>query len=536
MNAARSLISTTSIAAMLLVLPQLGMAQGRSDAAKAPPIPCVKLAERYQAQDAQLQAERVMITSAQMVAAIPNGSATTPAYCDVRGTISGNIQFALQLPARWNGRFQMVGNGGKAGNLELSDMAAALKLGYAAASTNTGHDNSVAGEGGAQFGNDAIFGKEREIDFGYRAVHLTAVAAKEIVEAHYPKPIAYSYWNGCSTGGRQGLMEAQRYPGDFDGYAIGSPVYNYSGQQMTAPAVLQPLYRKLPATAPEDGPILSPAKRDMVGQAVYARCDAIDGLVDGQLRNPLACDFDPARDIPSCSAGSDENCLTNAELTALQAVYAGKPPYVPPMPVGSENTPGGWSTWVLPNSRGGNPGTPLLHPIMVDAFEYLMFNPDKPGFDYLTQFDWDIHPHQMTEAEQIYNATDPDLRDFIDSGRKVIMYHGWGDAGANPLRSIHYRQAVAGMVGEGYLDQFLKLYMVPGMGHCGGGQGHSEIDWLTPLVNWVEKGQQPEEVVGAVGTSTRPHCPYPEEAVYDGTGDPNQAASFSCQLPQAPAI
>jgi tannase/feruloyl esterase len=421
-----------------------GVALSFSALGKNHSIACADLATAYRAPD-------VVISSATLVAEVTTGPSAAPEHCDVRGTIRGNIKFALFLPAAWNERFQMVGNGGKAGSISIGDMLSALRLGFASSSTDTGHDASLPAEGGARFGNDSVFGKEREIDFGWRAVHLAAVASKDIIASYYPGKLRYSYWNGCSTGGRQGLMEAQRFPEDFDGYAVGAPVYNYTGQQMTAPAMLRPLYGRLPPLSAADAPVISPAKRDMIGNVVYnglgdyRGCDALDGLVDGQIRNPLKCDFDPARHIPACSPASGSACLTPAELAALQEIYAGKEPFVPGVPAGSENIPGGWSTWILPNANSrGIPGTPQLHSVIADAFEWLMFDPDRPGFTYLTQWDWNLHPFQMQLAEQIYNATDPDLSDVMRSGRKILMYHGFGDPGANPVRSIRYRQAVIG--------------------------------------------------------------------------------------------
>ena len=524
-------MSTSAARAAGLALLSLAVSQA---ATSQEPVACADLAARYQAGDVQ-------ITSATEVPEILTGPSAAPAHCDVRGAISDNIKFALFLPVQWNGRFQMVGNGGKAGSIGIGDMRTALRLGYAASSTDTGHDNAIQAEGGARFGNDAVFGKEREIDFGWHAVHLTAHTSKDIIAKHYASKPSYSYWNGCSTGGRQGLMEAQRFPDDFDGYIVGAPVYDYTGQQMTAPAYLRALYTRIPPRAgfPADGPVVSAAKRNMIGAAVYSRCDALDGLTDGQLRNPLKCDFDPAVHIPVCSESSGPNCLTPNELAALQEIYVGKEPFVPGVPFGSENINGGWSTWILPNSATG---TPQLHSVIADAFEWLMFTPDRPGYDYLANWDWNVEPFQMQVAERIYNATDPDLRRVLRRNSKILMYHGWGDPGANPVRSIRYRQAVVDFMGrqakqagrgEEITDSFLKLYLVPGMAHCGGGVGHANVDWLTPLVGWVEHGVAPHGIVGSRTvsgtTSTRPHCPYPEEAVYDGVGNANDAASFSCQ-------
>jgi feruloyl esterase len=531
--------------AMIVVLlgtPQANAGDDKDRKRRKDPIPCAELATRYQAKD-------VVITSSTVVPEVTTGGNAAPEHCDVRGTISDNIKFALFLPAAWNERFQMVGNGGKAGSISLGDMRTALRLGYASSSTDTGHDNAIPAESGSGFGNDALFGKEREIDFGWRAVHLTALVSKDVIAAHYPKKLRYSYWNGCSTGGRQGLMEAQRFPDDFDGYLVGAPVYDYTGQQMSAPAMLRPLYSRIPPLSPTDGPVISSTKRDMIGNVIYnglgefKGCDALDGVVDGQIRNPLKCDFDPARHIPICSETSGSTCLTPNELAALQEIYAGKEPFVPGMPRGSENIPGGWSSWIVPNSPTG---TPLLHNVIADAFEWLMFDPDRPGFNYLTEWDWNVHPFQMEGAKQIYNATDPNLFDILLRGKKIIMYHGWGDPGANPIRSIRYRESVVDslarklhlgqklrFIAENATDQFLKLYLVPGMAHCGGGVGHSTVDWLSPLVDWVEHRTAPRGIIGSRGTSTRPHCPYPQEAVWTGAGSTDDAANFVCKRDRA---
>ncbi|HEX2545429.1 MAG TPA: tannase/feruloyl esterase family alpha/beta hydrolase [Ramlibacter sp.] len=489
-------------------------------------VPCTTLATQYQSSDPALQ-----VTSAREVAA----AGTLPAYCDVRGTIKGNVKFAVYMPKQWNGRFQMVGNGGKAGVISFSAMEAAIREGYAASSTDTGHDNAITAQAGARFGYDAEFGDEREIDFGWRAVHLTAVASKEIISAHYPSKIQYSYWNGCSTGGRQGLMEAQRFPEDFDGYIVGAPVYNYTRQQLSAPALLSALYPNGLAA----GPALSPAKRDLIGNIVYngnggnyAGCDALDGVKDGQIRNPLACKFDPAVHVPACGANDGPNCLTATELRAVQGVYAGRPEHgILPLPAGTETTDGGWGTWLLvPTGR-----TPQLHLVMVDAFQYLLFQPDRPTFNYLRDFDWNTHPAQMDKAKQMYNATNPDLSAIAKTGKKIIMYHGWADPGVNPMGTIEYKNAVnAHFAGDTtYVDRFMKLYMVPGLGHCSGGPGHTDVNWMSAITSWVENGQAPQGIVGTKpGTaSTRPHCPYPTEAVYNGTGSVDAASSYTCRQP-----
>ena len=497
------------------------------------PISCERLAFEYGAKDLVLSSSiRVPATS------------TDPEYCDVVGAIRGNINFELFLPTEWNGRFQMVGNGGKAGTISTGDMRTAMRLGYAASSTDTGHNLANSGPG-SQFGTDP----EKEIDFGWRAVHLTAQTSKDIVKSYYGNKPHHSYWVGCSTGGRQGLMEAQRFPKDFDGYVTGSPVNNYTGQQLAAPAYLRPLYSAIPGT-----PLISRALINQVGNVVYngnglsgpnafAGCDALDGVVDHQLRDPRQCTFNPQVHIPTCPDTTPSGlCLTAAQKDALSMIYAGRPPFVPPQILGAEDVPGGWTVWLIGSDAGS---APVLHGVVADAFEWLMFNPDRPGFNYVTDFDWNTDPFQMGQAEQIFNATDPDLRDVKARGGKIIMYHGWADPGVNPLRTVAYYERVTAFMGRHFgphwfadknTERFFKLYMVPGMAHCGGGTGHSSVDWLTPLVNWVEHGVAPDAIVGARASdgSTRPHCPYPEVAVYKGSGSTGAAENFECRKPSKP--
>jgi len=487
-----------------------------------------------------------VVTSATVVAAMAGGPAAAPSYCDVRGTIRGNIQFAVWLPSNtWNGRFQMVGNGGKAGVISFDAMRLAVRGGFASSSTDTGHDNAKPAERDSRFGNDTLFGKEREIDFGYRSVNLTARASKAVIAAYYGKAPSRSYWNGCSTGGRQGLVQAQRYPEDFDGYVIGAPVHDYTAAQMGAPALLGALYSAIPPRQPGDGPHVSPAKRNAIGNVIYnglgefKGCDIEDGVRDGQLRDPYACSFDVDKHIPDCTGSADQGvCLTAGERAALRQIYAGREPYVPRTAPGSENIPGGWNPWLIPDSPNA---APLLHAVVGDSMEWLMFTPDRPGFDYFRQFDWTRDPPLMREAAQIYSATSPDLRRAQARGAKIIMYHGYQDTPAQPLRSIRYRQSVIDFLAsqpgsvepaqaQSSTDAFLRLFMVPGMAHCGGGVGHSVVDWMSPLVRWVEADEAPEAIVGTKPgtTSTRPHCPYPKVAIHDGRGDPALAPSFRC--------
>lgn len=453
-----------------------------------------------------------------------------PEHCDVRGTIGGNNGFALLLPTEWNGRFVMAGNGGKAGNLELNAAKSFLTSNYAAATTNTGHDSSLPDQSGAKFGTDA----DMEQDFGHRAVHETAVASKSIISAYYPDDLKNSFWVGCSTGGRQGLMEAQRYPDDFNGYVVGAPVYNYTLEQMTAPAMLRNLYTSDPYT---EEPVVSASKIELLGKHVYEKCDAVDGLEDGLITDPRACDFAPSRDLPKCTADGGDACFTEKEITALEGIYAGVAVngkiLVPGMPLGSENIPGGWLAWLVPGEGTKSPPSPILHTIMIDSFNYLMFEDDRPDYKYMTDFDFNTDPQKLSAAEVTYNATDPDLLDVEQKGAKIIMYHGWSDPAVNPLNTIdYYDQVKQNMQSNGGSDvnSFMKLYLVPGMGHCRGGVGFDQTDWLTPLRAWVEDGVAPDAVSASRASdgASRIQCPYPQKAVYQGSGDMNDAANFTC--------
>lgn len=455
-----------------------------------------------------------------------------PAHCDVRGTIlrgGGNIKFAVFLPpddGAWNGRFQMVGNGGKAGTISIEAMETALTVGYATTSTDTGH-NLVDDGPGAQFGVD----REKEIDFGYRAVHETTVTAKTIIAAHYGRYADFSYWTGCSTGGRQGMMETQRYPDDYDGVIIGAPVYDYTGQQMIAPAFMRALYNVDPFA---ETPLISAAEAMEIGDIIYAQCDAIDGLPDGQIRDPRQCDFDHRLDLGSVNGWAG---LTEAQLVALDRIYGGVEVrgkvLVPGRLVGSERMRGGgWRQMLIKFPGAPSPPFPTIHGVIIDSFNWIMFRVD-PGADYnyMTDFDFEHDPQKMIPMAKILSATNPNIKKFENRGGKMIMYHGWADLPAAPLNTIAYRDAVIKKVGEERTNNLLKLYMIPGMGHCGGGVGHNQVDYLLALVDWVENGNEPGALVGSKsGGSTRKQCPYPQVAVFNG-GDSDDQAHFICQLP-----
>lgn len=478
------------------------------------------------------------ITSVTMVPA----AGDLPEYCDIRGTILPEIGFAVKLPTQWNGRFYMMGNGGKAGNIEHKAMETGLRKGYGTAGTDTGHDNKK--EPGASF---AKGNREKEIDFGFLAVHETAAAAKEIISTYYGREAAFSYFVGCSTGGRQGLMEAQRYPRDFNGIVSGSPVNNYLSEQMLAPWYMQALLTPDSVgigPVPVKNKIIPMEKLDVLSKVVYEKCDALDGLKDGIITDPRKCPFDPEKDVPVCAGDTDgANCFTPFQINVLKKIYGGM--YAngkliwPTLSVGAEiprpdaSTPafGGWDTWLI----GRGTDRPYIYLLMWDAFKYLCFEKGQPSYEFLTDFDIDRDAPKLDFMRRFLDATDPDLSLFFKNGGKIMVSHGWGDAGVPPLGSIRYYEQVLDAVGP-QAKESSRLYMVPGMYHCGGGPGPDTFDLLEPLVKWVEGGTTPGNIIASHITNgkvdrTRPLCPYPQVAQYKGSGSIDDAANFVCAEP-----
>jgi feruloyl esterase len=511
---------------------------------------------------ALLELPTLTITMAKVVEA----KGDTPRYCYVRGAISPGIAYHVQLPlpAGWNGRFLLWGDGTKDGDLDFADKR--LAQGYAVANTNMGHD--VGAEPGASFAFD---NRQAEIDFGYRAVHTTTTAAKTVVAAYYKKPAAHAYFEGCSTGGREGLMEAQRFPNDFDGISAGAPVMYYEALNAGHTWLLQRVFRdhyagNLAFDADHDGTPESLNKLKLLHDAVLARCDARDGITDGVVDNPLACDFVPARDLAAkmCSNDVDaDGCLTKRQLKTIEDFYRG--PYdskgtsiIKGRAFGSES---GWTEYLpyagnkmfpehLFNARDhaaflfyeNDPGVP------VPRANDLSYRPDKhanpPEWAW---WDFDIDDFTAGRADlmkSLLDATDPDLTRFlVGHNGKLVLWHGWADAGAPPEPTFDYYGQVVGKTFGGKIDaarERARLYMFPGMGHCGGGPGPNEWDPLTPLVSWVEQGTAPDSVVaqrvtdGRV-TNERRVCAQPQAARYTGPAGQQQdpanwvATNFTCE-------
>ncbi len=471
----------------------------------------------------------IKIDSATLVTA----SGNIPEHCDVRGTIWPEAKFAVKLPTNWNQRFYMVGGGGYAGNLSLPQMNPGLQKGYATATTDTGHDAQKEPLGTfAEHRADNPNADRKKLDYAYLAVHNTAVLAKQIIKTYYNNDPKYSYWVGCSTGGRQGLMEAQRYPEDFDGYVIGAPVLKVSGENMRGIWNAQ-------AVATGAG-ALSHDKMPLIAEAIYKKCDGIDGANDGLIADPRRCNFDPLKDLPKCVNEVDgKNCFTTAQLQGLQKVYGGvrnsqgKLLY-PGQPLGAEIAAPGMggqsrSGWV--GSIGGDGGAGAT--FGETAMRFMAFEPQRGETWSWRQFDFDKDPPQIAAFSKMIDATNPDLSTLKKRGGKIIQYHGWADALVNPNMSVEYYESVLKKMGTKQTKDFYKLYMVPGMFHCAGGVGCDRVDWFSPLVDWVEKGVAPATLSGArveknETVRTRPVCEYPQVPRYQGKGDINKTENFSC--------
>lgn len=467
----------------------------------------------------RLSGGQATIVSAELVAA----AGDAPEFCRVLGLIQPEIRFEVALPMSWNGRLYMRGNGGYAGEAldappRVAQRNAALRHGFAAAQTNTGHD--AAAESLASFAANT----QKLVDYAFRAVHETAVTAKRIVRAFYDRAASYAYFDGCSTGGRQGLMSAQRYPGDFDGIVVGAPVLNFTD------SVLAGLWN---ARALSAAPI-SQAKMSLAAQAIYRKCDARDGLEDGLIDDPRRCNFDPAADLPKCTGDREEDgCFTVAQIGALKSVYGGMmsngKAHFPGLLPGTEKA-GGWNDWVIAKS-----GLSRLA-LYGEAFvRFMAFGKADPAYDWRA-FDFDKDVARTAAIRALLDARDPDLTEFKGRGGKILMYFGWADTALSPVMGIDYYEQVTARIGPATRD-FYRLFMVPGMFHCRGGFGTERFDPMTPLVTWVETGVPPERITASQmadgkAVRTRPLCPYPQVARHDGSGSVDDAASFTCRAPE----
>jgi feruloyl esterase len=438
-----------------------------------------------------------------------------PAFCRVAATLKptsdSDIKVEVWLPGSgWNGKFQVVGNGGWGGAISYAALAEEVQRGYAAAATDTGHSGPT--------GEFVIGHPEKLVDYGYRSEHETTVKGKAILQAFYGRGPKLSYWNGCSTGGRQGLKEAQAYPNDFDGIIAGDP---------TNPRPLIATWELwvAQATLKDPASFIPASKFPMIHKAVLDACDATDGLKDGLIDDPTRCHFDPK--VLECKDADGPTCLTTPQVEAARKIITplknprtGKE-ITPPLALGTEL---GWKLLAIEPAASA-----------IEQYRYVAFK--NPDWDWKTlNFDSDVDRAMETD-KGILTATDPNLKPFFGHGGKLLMYHGWSDQRVPPLLTInYYNKVVDTLGGEDKTKDSLRLFMVPGMAHCGGGEGPNTFDTVTALDRWVEKGQAPTQIIASHSTNgvvdrTRPLCPYPQIAKYQGSGSIDEASNFACKAP-----
>ena len=481
------------------------------------------------------------IVSAQLVTAggfvPPSGAGRLdasglPSFCRVAAVTKPAIRFEVWLPVdTWNGKFQGVGNGANAGSIGYAAMADALKRGYATAGTDTGHQTENARDGAWAIGHPELLD-----DFGYRAIHVMTDNGKKVVDRFYAQPAKFSYFMACSTGGRQALMEAQRFPDDYDGIVAGAPAINWSQFQAGGHMYVASLFNRDPES------YLPATKLKALGDAVNASCDQLDGIKDGILSDPRTCTFD-AKAL-QCEVGKDDaSCLTPKQVTAVNAVWAGSHTsngelIYPGYTRGAEAAGGAWNNYVSGN--GPLSGTHLAQG--ASTIGYLVHQSATWSLR-----DFDVEKDAAFARQTLgptFDAFDPDLTRFRSRGGRLLMYHGWNDPSISPLNTINYYEKVVDVVkksagvqnAEARTQEFARLFMVPGMLHCGGGPGPNTFDMLTALEKWVEGKEPPERITASHVTDgtverTRPLCAYPKVAAYTGAGSTDDAVNFVCKAP-----
>jgi len=442
------------------------------------------------------------------------GTATTqhpepiPRHCRVKLTLKpssdSNIYSELWMPADgWNGKLLVVGNGGFAGSIQgYGDMQVALRLGYATAATDTGHNTADGPNGMFALGHP-----EKIVDFAYRALHETTVESKRLIRTFYNRTPQYSYYKGCSTGGRQGIMAATRFPDDYDGIIAGALANRHIHMHTAGSARQIELARHPDMAIPAE-------KAQMVSDAVMNKCDT---LREGFLNNPQQCTFDFSKFL--CKGAESNECLTQPQLKAVEMFYGG-----------------------VKNSKGevifagqvlGNPLTPQRSSQTVNVSDTVrIWAFQNADYDWRT-FDIDRDMPVIDQKIGFVDATDPDLKKFKAHGGKLLLYAGWGDTGITPKNTVEYYESVVNKMGKAETNDFTRLFMVPGMGHCRGGNGPDTFDTIGTLETWREKGTTPAAIAATNKTSglSRPLCPYPQYAKYKGTGDLKDAANWACTAP-----
>jgi feruloyl esterase len=441
----------------------------------------------------------------------PKDTTNHVSFCRVAATLKpsgdSDIKIEVWLPLQgWNGKMMGAGNFGWAGSIMYGGLLIGLERGFATVSTDTGHDNS---KGNGEF---ALGHPDKMVDYAWRSAHLMTVDAKQFIKAFYGQAPKHAYWWGCSLGGQMGLTEIQRFPEDYDAAIIGapaSPIVELNAFQMwSSVLVAQNPARKLGNT-----------KAAMLHEAVMNACDVLDGAKDGEIENPSACHFDPATLL--CKGEDNDKCLTAPQVEFVQMMYQG-----PINPRTGEKVFEGAASGTEGGFAGG--GEPMG--VATALYKYMIYQ--NPNWDWKTlDMDKDI-AYGRAVLLTLNEADNPNLKPFFDRGGKVLWYHGWND-GASPMESVKYLNAVKKTVGEAVTDEHVRLFAMPGMGHCSGGTGCDVFDKLAEIDKWVETGKAPERIIaskvsGGKVIRTHPLCVYPKVAKYKGTGSTDEAENFVC--------
>lgn len=495
-------------------------ASGQINASKMSCIPCDELKNLQLPDVTILKVESMIIDTVKSeVPWVPTVILHEP-FCRVLGNISKEIAFELLVPHQWNGRFLMAGNGGFAGSIQ-NDLRNYLNEGYAVAGTNTGHE-------GSEFVADwALNNMERQLNFGRLAIHRTTVVSKSIIHNYYCADPAYSYFVGCSRGGGQAMVEAQLYPDDFNGIIAGAPAFNW-------PAFGAKFIQHSQINYPDPNDLskttITNDNLKLLQEQVFRQCDKLDELSDKILNDPRDCHFDFDK-LPFCLDDKPgANCFTQAQLSAIKSIYSpllveNKVVY-PGLPFGLESEDLSWNFWISGTSPFLQDMPSAQHMFGTNMFKYLIYN--DSSWDY-SKFDFKDFFKETQYASAYLDATQIDYSAFKNKKGKMIMYHGWNDAAFSAYSTIqHYEEALKK---DKDLQSFIRLFLLPGVMHCGGGTGPDKIDWVEQIRDWVEEDKAPERIVlskvdNGKNVMTRPVYPYPNVTIYSGKGNPNDEKSF----------
>jgi pimeloyl-ACP methyl ester carboxylesterase len=467
---------------------------------------------------------------------------TPPGYCQVQGYVAPQVGFELQLPIKnWNGKLIHLGNGGHAGNIDSSGCVMPLARHYACIQSDMGHKGT---------GGDGIWASNNlsaELDWGYRSTHVATLAGKAITQSFYQRPAVHFYFWGCSTGGRQALQEAQRFPWDFDGIIAGAP-----------PIRLADLYvtfawgQRAAHDSTGKKPLLNIADLKLLTDGALAKCDMDNGVRDGVISSPFQCSF-RAADL-ACKNGQTTECLTPEKVQAAEKIYSGPVDGAGHSLFGAGAAPGSELGEPALEKYGGDRGIyylgtdqtpPAYADLTQEGLKYLFFSPAQTASWAIEQFDFDQDYKRLDVMQGLYDSSNPDLDRFKSAGGKMLIYHGLNDLSILPQWIIRYYEKVERVMGgQAQTQSFARLFTLPGVEHCAGGPGADTVDYLTSLEKWVEQGKPPEKLIAyhmkpkqsdAAPTFplppeeiafSRPVYPYPMKAKYLGQGDPNDAANF----------